>query len=82
VVSVSSAIRRSRESEGVVTPRSQRDTVIDSTPSASASCFWVKPAPRRAARSRLPTPPLPSLPNESVEYHSWRPDAAPSDLMR
>ena len=63
VVSVSSAIRRSRGREGVVTPRSQRETVIDSTPSASASCFWVRPALRRATRSRPPTPPLSRLPN-------------------
>ena len=58
VVSVSSATRRSRGSEGVVTPRSQRETVIASTPSASASCFWVRPALRLAVRSRPPTPPL------------------------
>ena len=58
VVSVSSAILRSRGSDGVVTPRSQRETVIDSTPSASASCFWVRPALRLAVRSRPPTPPL------------------------
>ena len=63
VVSVSSAIRRSRGSDGVVTPRSHRDTVIDSTPSASASCFWVRPALRLAVRSRPPTPPLSWVPN-------------------
>jgi hypothetical protein len=45
-----------------VTPRSHRDTVIDSTSSASASCFWVKPTLRRAVRSRPPTPPLPWVP--------------------
>ena len=28
--------------------------MIDSTPSASASCFWVRPALRRAVRSRPP----------------------------
>ena len=59
VVSVISAIRRSRGSDGVVTPRSQRDTVIASTPSASPSSFWVRPALRLAVRSRPPTlPPL------------------------
>ena len=57
VVSVSSAIRLRRGNEGVVTPRSQRDTVIDSTPSCSASSFWVRPALRLAVRSRPPTPP-------------------------
>ena len=66
VVSVFSAIRRSLASDGVVTPRSQRETVIDSTPSFSASCFWVRPALRLAVRSRPPTPPLswvPKLPS-------------------
>jgi len=56
VVSVSSATRLSRGSDGVVTPRPQRETVIASTPSSSASCFCVKPAARRAARRRVPTP--------------------------
>lgn len=56
VVWVSSAMRRSLGSEGDVAPRSQRETVIASTPSSPASCFWVSPAPRLAARRRRPTP--------------------------
>lgn len=58
VVSVSSPMRRSRGRDGVVTSRSQRETVTDSTPSCSASCFWVKPTLRRAVRSRPPNPTL------------------------
>jgi hypothetical protein len=57
-VDVTSAISRSRSNEGDVTPRSQRETVIDATPSASASCFCVSSAPSRAARTREPSPPL------------------------
>ncbi len=68
VVSVSSAMRRSRGRDGVVTPRSQRDTVIDSTPSSAASCFWVRPTLRLAMRSRPPTPPPSWVPtNQSVD---------------
>ena len=63
VVSVISAILRSRASDGAVTPRSQRETVIDSTPSSSASCFWVRPTLRLAVRSRPPTPPPSWVPN-------------------
>jgi hypothetical protein len=51
-------MRRSRGRDGVVTSRSQRETVTDSTPSCSASCFWVKPTLRRAVRSRPPNPTL------------------------
>ena len=58
VVPVNSAIRRSRGRDGDVTPRSQRETVIDSTPSSSANSFWVRPTPRLAVRNRFPTPPL------------------------
>jgi hypothetical protein len=32
-------MRRRRGNDGLVTPRSQRETVIDSTSSFSASCF-------------------------------------------
>src|SRR6266516_364922 len=64
VVSVTSAIRLSRGIDGDVTPRSQRETVIDSTPSWSASCRCVNPALRRAMRTRAPTPPL-SLPTDA-----------------
>jgi hypothetical protein len=55
---VISAMRRSLGNDGLVTPRSQRETVIDSTASFSASCFWVRPAARRAVRKRPPTPAL------------------------
>ena len=50
VVSVSSAMRRSRGSDGVVTPRSQRDTVIDSTPKLRRKLFLgqADAAPRNA----------------------------------
>src|SRR6185312_5976263 len=75
VVPVSSAIRRSRGKDGVVTPRSQRDTVMDSTPSSSASCFWVRPALRLAVRSRPPTPPRSWVAKLGVSYQSRRPDA-------
>jgi hypothetical protein len=59
----------------VVTPLSQRETVIDSTPNSSASCFWVKPALRLAVRSRPPTPPLSWVPNLPGSYQSERPRA-------
>ena len=82
MVPVSSAIRRRRGSDGVVTPRSQRETVIDSTPSSSPSCFWVKPALRRAVRSRPPTPPLSWVPKLRSKYQSDRPDASrPFDVL-
>ena len=67
VVSVISATRRRRGNDGVVTPRSQRETVIDSTPSSAASCFWVRPALRLAMRSRPPTPPLSWVPKHGVD---------------
>lgn len=70
VVSVSSAMRRRRGSDGEVTPRSQRDTVIGSTPSRAASCAWVSPARRLAARIRPPTPLLSRIPPMHVSYHS------------
>ena len=72
VVSVISAMRRSRGSDGVVTPRSHRETVIDSTPSASASCLWVSPALRRAVRSRPPTPPLSWVLKAKCPYYHTR----------
>ena len=72
VVSVSSAIRRRRGSDGEVAPRSQRETVIASTPSSSASCFWVSPAPRRAARRRPPTPSVLPAPTLRGFYHTRR----------
>ena len=50
-------MRESALKSGVVAPRSQRETVIASTPSAAASSLCVRPAPRRAVRRRLPTPP-------------------------
>ena len=75
VVSVSSAMRRSRGSDGVVTPRSQRETVIDSTPSSSASCFWVRPALRLAVRSRPPTRRSRGCPRHG-SYHTHRSFAA------
>jgi hypothetical protein len=76
VVPVSSAIRLSRGKDGVVTSLSQRETVIDSTPSSSASCFWVRPALRLAVRSRPPTPPLSWVPKLFCSYQSERPDEA------
>jgi hypothetical protein len=78
VVPVSSAILRSRGKDGMVTPLSQRETVIDSTPNPSASCFWVRPALRLAVRSRPPTPPLSWVPKLPSSYQSVRPDAARS----
>src|SRR5215831_3645176 len=70
VVCVISAIFLRRGIDGIVTPRSQRETVMDSTPSWSASCFWVRPAPRRATRRRAPTPPVSVLTARS--YHRAR----------
>ncbi len=49
---------------------------MESTPSSSASCFWVRPEPRLAMRSRSPTPPLSWAPKPERSYQTGQPRAA------
>ena len=51
---VFSPMRRRAAELGVTTPRSYLEIAIALTPSAAASCRWLRPASLRAARIRPP----------------------------